>query len=123
MNGHISLADNTIGSKIRHMRLRNSWNQEMVAERLGISVPAFSKIETGLTNINITRLKELAEIFDTTVQKLLHATADSTDWTDSAQLEELKELYQQKNEEFMQLQSKAIELYEELRKKNRLRKK
>jgi len=122
MNGHISLTDNTIGSKIRHMRLHNSWNQEMVAERLGISVPALSKIETGLTNINITRLKELAEIFDTTVQKLLNASADSTDWTDSAQLEELKDLYQQKNEEFMQLQSKAIELYEELRKKNRLRK-
>jgi len=39
---------NTLGKKIRLLRHQKGWSQEDVAKRLDISIPAFSKIETGI---------------------------------------------------------------------------
>jgi transcriptional regulator with XRE-family HTH domain len=44
---------NTIGKNIRTLRQKHGWSQGQVASRLHISIPAFSKIETGITDINI----------------------------------------------------------------------
>ena len=35
----------TLGKKIKLLRHQRSWNQEDMAKRLDISIPAFSKIE------------------------------------------------------------------------------
>jgi transcriptional regulator with XRE-family HTH domain len=43
----------TLGKKIRLLRHQKGWSQEEVAKRLDISIPAFSKIETGITDINL----------------------------------------------------------------------
>ncbi|RZL30334.1 MAG: XRE family transcriptional regulator, partial [Pedobacter sp.] len=55
---------NFIGSNIRQLRQKNGWSQGDVAQRLKISIPAFSKIETGITDINISRLEQIANLFD-----------------------------------------------------------
>ncbi len=39
---------NIIGKNIRQLRQKNGWSQGEVAKRLSISIPAFSKIETGI---------------------------------------------------------------------------
>jgi transcriptional regulator with XRE-family HTH domain len=39
----------SVGMNIRTLRHQRGWSQEDVADRLGISIPAFSKIETGVT--------------------------------------------------------------------------
>ena len=45
----------TLGKKIRLLRHQKGWSQEDVAKRLDISIPAFSKIETGITDWKFAR--------------------------------------------------------------------
>src|SRR3954464_2260972 len=69
----------TIGKNIRTFRHQHGWSQEDVANRLGISIPAFSKIETGVTDINLSRLEQIANIFEVNVVNLLALDAEQTD--------------------------------------------
>ena len=55
---------NTLGKKIRLLRHQKGWSQEDVAKRLDISIPAFSKIETGITDVNLSRLNQIAKLFN-----------------------------------------------------------
>lgn len=50
-----------IGQKIRRIRQSLDLSQENVAEDLGMTKGAFSKIERGLTNIPVSRLIEIAK--------------------------------------------------------------
>ena len=111
MNGHISSTENILGKKIKTLRGQYLWTQEIVANQLGISIPAFSKIESGLTTVNITRLKQLADLFETTPMALLGLTevVKAAD-----ELAMLKVAYDKKTDELITLQSKAIRLHDEL---------
>ncbi|MEM9982038.1 MAG: helix-turn-helix transcriptional regulator [Bacteroidota bacterium] len=63
---------NVLGDNIRKHRLRLDYSQEFVAEKLGISQNAYSKIEANQTkSFTIERLEQLAELFETTVASLL----------------------------------------------------
>ena len=66
----------TLGKKIRLLRHQKGWSQEDVAIRLGISIPAFSKIETGVTDINLSRLEQIANIYEVNVVNLLSLEAE-----------------------------------------------
>lgn len=46
------------------LRVNSKKKQRHLAEALGISIPAYSKIETGITDINTARLKEIAVYFN-----------------------------------------------------------
>ena len=61
----------TLGKKIRLLRHQKGWSQEDVSKRLDISIPAFSKIETGITDVNLSRLEQIATLFEMTVVQLL----------------------------------------------------
>ena len=54
---------NTIGEKIRLERLKNNYSQEYMAFMLNISQPAYSKLERNETDISLSRIYEIAEIF------------------------------------------------------------
>ena len=74
---------NVLGDNIRKHRLRLNYSQEFVAEELGISQNAYSKIEANQTkNFTIERLEQLAALFETTVNDLLgiekHITFNTT---------------------------------------------
>lgn len=61
----------TTPEKIRQHRLRKKINQEEMAGYLGISQRAYSKIETGETQIKIERLEEIAKMLDVNIAELL----------------------------------------------------
>lgn len=67
---------NALGKKIRLLRHQKGWSQEDVAKRLDISIPAFSKIETGITDVNLSRLNQISKLFGLTLVQLL-STSDS----------------------------------------------
>jgi transcriptional regulator with XRE-family HTH domain len=46
-------------------------SQEQAAEKLNISLLSYSKIERGITELSVNRLKEIALIFDTSIDELL----------------------------------------------------
>jgi transcriptional regulator with XRE-family HTH domain len=58
-------------NNIRKLRELATLKQQDVASQLGISQKAYSKIENGETEITLSRLQKLSEIFKTTLQNLL----------------------------------------------------
>ncbi|GAA3969636.1 helix-turn-helix domain-containing protein [Mucilaginibacter dorajii] len=105
-----------VGKNIRTLRHQHGWSQEDVANRLGISIPAFSKIETGVTDINLSRLEQIANIFELNVVNLLALDAEQIDMTPSNLSVAQKKLVD-REAEIANLQRKVILLYEELRNK------
>jgi transcriptional regulator with XRE-family HTH domain len=105
----------TLGKKIRLLRHQKGWSQEDVAKRLDISIPAFSKIETGITDINLSRLEQISKLFDMTVVQLL--TYNDTEQQEKyiSELETMTKKLQEREAEVIDLQKKIINLFEELR--------
>lgn len=105
----------TLGKKIRLLRHQKGWSQEDVAKRLDISIPAFSKIETGITDINLSRLEQISTLFEMTVVQLLTFNDTEQQEKYTSELEVLTKRLQERELEVIDLQKKVIELYEELR--------
>ncbi|OOF78299.1 hypothetical protein BKG96_06230 [Rodentibacter caecimuris] len=58
---------------IRTMREMNQLTQEELAEKLNISVNAYSKIERGITKLSLDKLERIAQIFNINVSELYSA--------------------------------------------------
>ncbi|GAA4911353.1 helix-turn-helix transcriptional regulator [Mucilaginibacter defluvii] len=106
----------SIGKNIRILRHQRGWSQEDVANRLGISIPAFSKIETGVTDINLSRLEQIANIFEVAVVYLLASDIEETE-PEPSNLSVAQKKLLERETEIATLQRKVILLYEELRAK------
>lgn len=105
----------TLGKKIRLLRHQKGWSQEDVAKRLDISIPAFSKIETGITDVNLSRLEQISTLFELSVVQLLTFNDTEQQEKYTSELEVLTKKVQEREAEVIELQKKVIELYEELR--------
>jgi transcriptional regulator with XRE-family HTH domain len=53
-----------VGKQIRRIRQGKELSQENVAEELGITKGAFSKIENGTTNVPLARLLQVAKVLE-----------------------------------------------------------
>ena len=107
-------ANKNVGKNIRTLRHQRGWSQEDVANRLGISIPAFSKIETGVTDINLSRLEQIANIYEVNVVNLLSLEAEEPEPQHSS-LNIAQKKISDREAEIANLQRKVILLYEELR--------
>jgi len=105
----------TLGKKIRLLRHQRGWSQEDVAKRLDISIPAFSKIETGITDINLSRLEQISILFDMSVVQLLTFNDAEQEQKYNSELDTVSKKLSDREAEVIDLQKKVIELYEELR--------
>jgi transcriptional regulator with XRE-family HTH domain len=106
-------AVNSVGNNIRTLRHQRGWSQEDVAKRLGISIPAFSKIETGITDVNLSRLEQISNIYEISVVQLLGLGLTEIEKQYSSMNAAQKKLTDRESE-IADLQRKVIELYEEL---------
>ncbi|RZK48273.1 MAG: XRE family transcriptional regulator [Pedobacter sp.] len=106
---------NVIGKNIRLLRQKKGWSQGEVAKQLSISIPAFSKIETGITDINISRLEQIANLFQVSTVDLISKEGEHHVAENVAEIYKLKEKLAMKEDEIISLQKKVIDLYEELR--------
>jgi len=109
-------ANKSIGKSIRILRHQHGWSQEDIANRLGISIPAFSKIETGVTDVNLSRLEQIANIYEVSVVQLLTVDNEQVEIAPS-HLNLMQKKLSDRESEIASLQRKVIELYEELRNK------
>jgi transcriptional regulator with XRE-family HTH domain len=110
-------ANKSIGKSIRILRHQHGWSQEDIANRLGISIPAFSKIETGVTDVNLSRLEQIANIYEVSVVQLLTVDGEQVEMVPS-HLNVIQKKLSDRETEIATLQRKVIELYEELRNKS-----
>jgi transcriptional regulator with XRE-family HTH domain len=104
----------SLGQNIRTLRRKKGWSQEDVAKQLDISIPAFSKIETGFTDINLSRLEQVAAIFEISVVQLLTLNDGNQEQSINT-LDTLNKKLLSREAEVIDLQKKVIELFEELR--------
>lgn len=61
----------TTAEKIKRLRESLNYSQEYFARELGISQPAFAKMESGMTRITLKRLVKIAELLEVEPQELL----------------------------------------------------
>ncbi len=104
----------SVGQNIRILRLKSGWSLRDAARRLGISTSALSKIETGVTDVNLSRLEQIAHIFGVNLVQLW-----VLDFEEVAQKETNLNIAKKKvsdlESEIAAFQRKVILLYEKLR--------
>lgn len=59
------------GNKIKHFRLLKGFSQEKMAELLGIAPKSYGNIERNITDINFSRLQQIANVLEVSLPKLL----------------------------------------------------
>jgi transcriptional regulator with XRE-family HTH domain len=105
--------NSSVGGNIRRLRENNNWSQHVIADRLNISIPAYSKIETGVTDVNLSRLEQIAHVFDIDLAGLF-TNEGVHERISSREHERLEKELLESEKEIIQLQRKVIQLYDEL---------
>ncbi len=60
-----------VSEKIRSIRQLKTFSQEDMAEKLGVSKNTYAKIERGETDVQLSRLEQIAEAFEMEFTELL----------------------------------------------------
>jgi len=60
-----------LGERIRRLRKKRGWTQEIMAEKIGMDRSFIADLERGKRNITILNLVVLAQGFDTSLSQLL----------------------------------------------------
>ncbi|RNL56482.1 helix-turn-helix domain-containing protein [Pedobacter jejuensis] len=102
----------SIGENIKQSRIELGLSQAEAAKMINISTPAFCKIETGQTDLNISRLLQIAKTFKVSVHHLISGDGESQNSADEISI--LKKEMVEKDEELTKLRKKVIELYDKL---------
>ncbi|TCD08206.1 XRE family transcriptional regulator [Pedobacter frigidisoli] len=102
----------SIGENIKKSRVALGLSQAAAAKKLNISTPAFCKIETGQTDLNISRLLQISKTFKIPVMQLILGDADQS--SSSEELLALKKELLEKDEAINKLRKKVIDLYDKL---------
>lgn len=105
---------NTIGINIKSLRQKNSYTQGDIAKALNISIPAFSKIETGVTDPNMSRIHQISDFFGVDVSELINEGGKGITLEIKELTEGLTHQLSEAKTEIVRLQGKVIELYEKL---------
>lgn len=106
---------NTISKNIKKLRQKKGCSQGVVAKTLGISVPAYSKIESGKTDINISRLHQIAAFFQVDVLDLLCDAWHHPLMINDDKVNELTRRLSESRDEVIGMQVKLIKLFDENR--------
>jgi len=103
-----------VGKKIKALRTEKNWTQADIAKKLNLTVAAFSKIETQVTDISLSRLEQLASVFDVSLADLLGFSNKLPDVNESDELKQARETIERQSAKINHLQVYIITLYERL---------
>jgi transcriptional regulator with XRE-family HTH domain len=101
----------TLGQKFKMLRQKRGLNQKSMAELLDISIPAYSKLETGITDPNFSRILQIAKIHDIDIRQLLDVGEDEKN-SQELEVDALKYKIAQMEANVISLQRKLIALYD-----------
>ncbi len=62
----------SIGENIKNLRLRNDMTQEELGNKVGVTISMISQIERGTKAVTLQLGKQIAEVFDCTVDDLFN---------------------------------------------------
>ncbi|MBR3355488.1 MAG: helix-turn-helix transcriptional regulator [Oscillospiraceae bacterium] len=76
----------TLGERIRRLRIEKNWKQDLVAKRLNVNVNAISRYESDLREPSLDLLYRIADLFHVSTDYLLgktdQRTLDTSELTD-----------------------------------------
>ena len=98
--------------KLKLLRQKYQLTQVQIAEKLNCSIPAYSKMETGNTDVNTFRLQQIAKIYNIEVFEIFLVGEDYRE-NYKARIADLTTEVTQKSAEILHLQKKLIKFYEE----------
>ena len=98
--------------KLKLLRQKCQLTQVQIAEKLNCSIPAYSKMETGTTDVNTFRLQQIAKIYNLEVFEIFLVGEDYRE-NYKARIAELTREVTQKSAEILHLQKKLIKFYED----------
>jgi transcriptional regulator with XRE-family HTH domain len=101
----------TLGEKFRILRQKKGVNQKAMADLLEISIPAYSKLETGITDPNFSRINQIADVHNLSLREFLDIGEEGVSEQEQV-LTQLKEKISQLENSVIRLQSKLIDLYD-----------
>ena len=108
----------TLGEKFKMLRQKKGVNQKVMAELLDISIPAYSKLETDITDPNFSRINQIAEVHNITFRELLDVGEEGS--SEQTQLiDTLKGRIADLETSVIRLQSKLIDMYDQESERNR----
>jgi transcriptional regulator with XRE-family HTH domain len=125
MENNPNQSSESVADNIKKIRQEQGLSQSRLAAMLDVSIPTISKIENGFTDINLSRIYQIAQAYQISVVQLLEG--DSTRHEEKRMAFDLRKIEQKvakRNAEISNLRRKIIELNEELyniRKKNELK--
>lgn len=112
---------NNIYKHIQEIRKSRGMSQDVLAEHLGISQDAISKIERGITEITLNRLQQIADVFKMSVVEIINYPNGSAVGANDERVKELeKELLEISNtikkllEDSISKSDDLIKLYKEI---------
>ena len=101
----------TLGEKFRILRQKKGVNQKAMADLLQISIPAYSKLETGITDPNFSRINQIAQVHNLTLREFLDVGEEGASEQEQV-ITQLKEKITLLENSVIRLQSKLIDLYD-----------
>ena len=97
---------------IKYLRMKHGFTQQQVADKLNCSVPAYSKLETGATDVTHSRLRQLSGVYNMMIYQI-YQHAEPVDNSLVEKNKQLTEKVQEQQATISTLQKKIIELYED----------
>ena len=86
-----------IGERIKRMRKSNGVTQEVLAERLDVSIGYVSQVERGITKISLDLLAAISTVLGCDIAYLVSESAiNSNEYMESEIISEIKKLDQKK---------------------------
>ena len=67
-----------VGKRLRNARKSRGYTQGDIAKELGVTIAYISRVERGSGSINIKRLLQLSEFFDTSLNYFLTGSVENT---------------------------------------------
>lgn len=64
LGGYVKMIDKKqLGKQLKELRKKRGWRQDEVADKVGLSRPAISNIESGNRALTLTTLKKFCELY------------------------------------------------------------
>ena len=93
-----------IGQRIKRLRKSNGMTQEVLAERLNVSIGYVSQVERGITKISLDLLGAISTILHCNIAELVSESAiHSTNYMEDELIEEFKKLDDKKRKYILKI--------------------
>ena len=103
-----------ITAKLKELRRNQNLKQVQLAQKLNCSIASYCKMEKGSTDISYSKLQRLAVIYDLQLYELFLENDEKRNHSEDFILKQ-QSIIKTLQTEIMVLQSKIINLHEELR--------